>query len=143
MLLVTGLLLLSTAFIRKREKGINIPRSIIIGIGQALAIMPGISRSGATISFGMFAGVKPVVAAEYSFLLSVPAIAGAIVLKAGDLMGMQSLLAGQYLVGTIFSFLSGLFAVYILLDIIRRGRFEYFGIYCLIIGTIGLIYFIR
>jgi len=143
MLLVTGLLLLSTALVKKKEGKINIPRSIIIGIGQALAIMPGISRSGSTISFGMFAGVKPVEAAEYSFLLSIPAIAGAIVLKSRELMGLQAALAGHYLVGTIFSFLSGLFAVYLLLDIIRRGKFEYFGIYCLIIGTFGLIYFIR
>ncbi len=143
MLLVTGLILLSTALIKKKEGHLNVPRSIIIGIGQAFAILPGISRSGSTISVGMFAGVKPVMAAEYSFLLSVPAIAGAIVLKAKDLMNLQTALVGHYLVGTVVSFISGLFAVYLLLDIIRRGKFEYFGIYCLIIGTFGLIYFIR
>jgi undecaprenyl-diphosphatase len=143
MLLITGLLLLSTALVKKKEGMLDIPRSIIIGIGQALAIMPGISRSGSTISFGMFAGVKPVEAAEYSFLLSIPAIAGAIVLKSKELMGLQASLAGHYLIGALISFLSGLLAVYLLLDIIKRGKFEYFGIYCLIIGAIGLIYFIR
>lgn len=143
MLMVTGLLLLSTRFVKKKEGSLSIGRSIIIGIGQAMAIMPGISRSGSTISFGMFAGVKPMIAAEYSFLLSVPAIAGAIVLKSGELLHLQPDLAGQFLAGAAMAFLSGLFAVYILLDIIRRGKFEYFGIYCLIVGAIGLIYFIR
>ncbi len=143
MLIVTGLILLSTIAVRKKDGEMTILRSIIIGIGQAIAILPGISRSGSTISFGMISGIKPVVAAEYSFLLSIPAIAGAIVLKSRELAEIQASMAGQYLVGTIVSFLSGLFAVYLLLDIIKRGKFEYFGIYCLLVGAAALIYFIR
>ena len=106
-----------------------------------MAILPGISRSGSTISFGLFSGVNPVRAAEFSFLLAIPAIAGAIVLKYKELISIETMLVGQYLVGVLVSFVSGLFAVYILLDIIRRGKFQYFGIYCLIVGSFGIYYF--
>ncbi len=143
MLIVTGVMLLATGLFRRREGELTVFRSIFIGIGQACAILPGISRSGSTISFGLFAGIKPVVAAEYSFLLSIPAVAGAIVLKSRELLNLNTALAGEYILGTVISFLSGLFAVYILLDIIRRGKFKYFGIYCLAVGIFGIIYFGR
>jgi undecaprenyl-diphosphatase len=140
-MLITGVMLLSTALMKIGDQGINWGRSILIGIGQAVAIFPGISRSGATISVGLFAGVKPVVAAEYSFLLSIPAIVGAIVLKSKEIISLNTALMGPYLLGAAVSFIFGLIAVYMLLDIIRRGKFQYFGVYCLIVGLIGLIHF--
>ncbi|MCP4703558.1 MAG: undecaprenyl-diphosphate phosphatase, partial [candidate division Zixibacteria bacterium] len=130
MLLVTGLILLSTKYAKLKKLELNIPRSVIIGIGQALAIMPGISRSGTTISTGLFLGLKPYEVAEFSFLLSIPAILGAIVFKFKAVLSLNSEILGPYLVGTIFAFLTGLFAVYIMLDLIRKGKFVYFGIYC-------------
>lgn len=142
MLLVTGLILLSTRFAKLKSLPLNIPRSVIIGVGQALAIMPGISRSGTTISTGLFLGLKPYEAAEFSFLLSIPAILGAIVFKFKSVLSLNAEIIGPYLVGTIFAFLTGLIAVYILLDLIRKGKFIYFGIYCLVAGSIGLYYFI-
>jgi len=78
-LMVTGLILLLTALVPKGDNVVTLWRAIFIGIGQAIAILPGISRSGSTISAGLFAGVNPVAAAEFSFLLSIPTIAGAIV----------------------------------------------------------------
>ncbi len=140
-MLITGVMLLSTALMKIGDKEINWGRSILIGIGQAVAIFPGISRSGATISVGLFAGVKPVAAAEYSFLLSIPAIVGAIVLKSKEIFSINAALTGPYLLGAAVSFIFGLIAVYLLLDIIKRGKFQYFGVYCLIVGLIGLIHF--
>ncbi len=142
MLLITGLILLSTRFAKLKNMQLNIPRSLLIGIGQALAIMPGISRSGTTISTGLFLGIKPYEAAEFSFLLSIPAILGAIVFKFKSVLSLNTEILGPYIAGTVVAFLTGLFAVYILLDLIRKGKFVYFGIYCLIAGGIGLYYFI-
>ena len=142
MLLVTGVMLLLTGLAPKKEKKLTWLNTLIIGIGQAMAIFPGISRSGSTISFGLFSGVKATTAAEFSFLLSIPAIAGAIVFKAKEIAGLDTSLLGHYLVGTVMSFLSGLLAVYLLLSIIRKGKFQYFGIYCLLVGAFGLLYFL-
>ncbi|MEW5925294.1 MAG: undecaprenyl-diphosphate phosphatase [Candidatus Zixiibacteriota bacterium] len=141
-LIFTGIVLLFTSAFEKGIKKINIPRSIIIGFAQALAIMPGISRSGMTISAGLFSGVKPIEAAEYSFLLSIPVIIGAIIYQGSNIISSENGLIGQYIVGASVSFLVGLFAVYLLLDLIKKGKFKYFGIYCLIIGILGVIYFI-
>ena len=142
MLLITGLMLLTTTLVKKGNNEINITRSIIVGIGQAVAILPGISRSGATISAGLFCGVKPVAAAEFSFLLSIPAVAGAILLKAKEIFSMDTHLIGQYLSGTLISLILGLLSVYMLLGIIKRGKFVYFGIYCLLAGAIGVYHFL-
>jgi undecaprenyl-diphosphatase len=142
MLLVTGFLLLSTRFVPKGDKSPGWLSAVIMGIGQAMAIMPGISRSGSTISFGLFAGVKPAQAAEFSFLLAVPAIAGAVVLKSPELAGLDASLLGPYLVGALFAFLAGLFAVYAVLEVIKRGKFEYFAYYCFAAGALGLYLFL-
>jgi undecaprenyl-diphosphatase len=143
MLLVTGLMLLSTTLVKIGKKEIGAINSIIIGIGQAVAILPGISRSGATISAGLFSGVKPLVAAEFSFLLSIPAITGAIILKLKEIIaGGEGLWGGAYLSGALTSFLFGLASVYLLLGIIKKGKFKYFGYYCLIVGLVGVLYFL-
>jgi len=141
MLMITGLILIWTGFVRMGEENIGIWRALIIGIGQAIAIMPGISRSGSTISAGLFCKVKPVKAAEFSFLLSIPAIAGAIVFKIKEFSNVGQITLDHFLIGALFSFIFGLLAVYLLLDIVKRGKFKYFGIYCLVVGIFGLIYF--
>ena len=142
MLIITGLILLSTRFIKKSNKKINLSSAIIMGLGQALAIMPGISRSGTTISAGLLWGLEPSEAAEFSFLLAIPAIAGAVVLNFRDLLLIDNTLAGQYLVGALFSFLFSIIAVYSVLSIIRRGKFEYFAYYCFAAGGFGLYLFL-
>ncbi len=142
MLFVTGLILLSTYLVRAGQRDVSVVSSVVMGLGQALAIMPGISRSGSTIAVGMLTGVKPSEAAEFSFLLAVPAIAGAVAFKADELLQLNPQLAGQYLVGTIVSFLFALVAVYTVLAVIKRGKFQYFAYYCFAAGAVGLYLFL-
>ena len=138
MLIVTGLILFATKLVKKGDRQVTLLAAIIMGIGQALAILPGISRSGSTIATGMLFGVKPSDAAEFSFLLAIPAILGAVVLKIDDLLAIDTALIGQYVVGTIFSFIFGLAAVSMLLAVIKRGKLEYFAYYCVAVGAVGL-----
>ena len=142
MLLVTGLLLFISRFFKSGRKEIGLPSALIMGVGQALAIFPGISRSGSTIVAGMMTGVNPSKAAEFSFLLAIPAIGGAALLKAGELLSLQSSLWGPYLLGLILSFVTGLGAVYAVLAAVRRGRFEFFAYYCFAVGLLGLYLFL-
>ncbi|MFV1994473.1 MAG: undecaprenyl-diphosphate phosphatase [Verrucomicrobiales bacterium] len=141
MLCVTGLILFLPGWIQRRDGELGVPSALAMGIGQALAILPGISRSGSTIVAGMLAGVNPGRAAEFSFLLSVPAITGAVVLQSGEFTAIDPGLAGQYLAGMISPFVLGLAAVYAVLATIRKGKFQYFGYYCLAAGITGLFYF--
>jgi len=142
MLLVTGLILLATRFVRKGNSRVGLSPAIVMGIGQAMAIMPGISRSGSTIAAGMFAGVEPSKAAEFSFLLAIPAILGATVLEFESLLLLEGRLLGKYLFGAGLAFLVGLFAVYAVLAVVRRGKFEYFAYYCFAAGAVGLYLFV-
>ncbi len=142
MLLVTGLILLATRFVKKREGHVSWLTAVVIGVAQSMAIMPGISRSGSTIAAGMMAGVQPSRAAEFSFLLAVPAIAGAVVFKARDLLAVSTADTGPFIAGSLFAFAFGLIAVYAVLKVIRRGKFEYFAYYCFAAGALGLYLFI-
>jgi undecaprenyl-diphosphatase len=141
MLIITGLILLSTLLSKNKGFLVSPLRALIIGIAQAVAILPGISRSGSTISAAMLIGVDPPKAAEFSFLLSIPAIAGAFLLDAlsaegglfpaGDIAG--------YLTGAVVAFLLGLLSIHYLLKIIRKGNFYLFGVYCLVVGTVSCV----
>ena len=142
MLFVTGLILLSTRFYRRGGKRIGVLSAIFMGLGQAAAIMPGISRSGTTIAAGMASGVEPSRAAEFSFLLVIPAILGAIVLKGKELLEIDSSLIGQYLVGMGFSFLLALVAVHVVLTVVKRGKLDYFAYYCFAATGVGLYLFL-
>ena len=94
--------------------------------------MPGISRSGATISIALLLGVRPVMAAEFSFLLSIPAILGAVVLKVGDISTVSSLTTVSVGIGT--SFFIGLIALRLLLNLIAKAKFFVFSYYCLLVA---------
>ncbi len=142
MLLVTGGILLATRFFKKGKKPLGLAATVIMGIGQALAIMPGISRSGTTIASGMIFGVEPSEAAEFSFLLSIPAILGAVVLKAKELSHIDPALMGEYGAGLLSSFVLGLVAVYFVMSAIKRGKFDYFAYYCFAAGALGLYLFL-
>ena len=143
MLILTGLVLFLTQLARPRiDKGVGLGSAIVIGIAQAFAIIPGISRSGSTISAAIFLRVSPTKAARFSFLLSVPIIAGATSLKLVDIVRIGISLDGfvPILVGTAVAFVSGYFAIRFLLRIIEKGRFSVFSFYCLIVGTLGIIF---
>lgn len=138
-LIVNGCILLITRFIPKGTKRIGLTEAILIGIGQAFAPFPGISRSGTTITTGMLAGVEPSEAAEYSFLLLIPAICGALVLKVDDLIAADLSEFGPYLAAALVAAIVGFFAVAFLLRLIRKGKFEYFAYYCFAAGIAVLL----
>jgi len=140
-LIGTGVILLSTRFVSYGTNEVSLKTALIIGMAQACAILPGISRSGSTISAGLWSKVDPAKAAEFSFLLSIPAIGGATVLKFSDLVRESSALGGPYLLAGIFSLIFSLAAIHWLLAIIKKGRFELFGYYCFAAGALGLYLF--
>ena len=143
MLLVTGTILLLTRFIRPPQREITFMKAILIGCAQSMAIMPGISRSGSTISMALFLGISREEAARYSFLLAVPVILGATLLKLVELLRHVPSTAEieDLVVGTAISFLSGYVAIKLLLMFIRKGKLDYFAWYCFAIGFVGLLYF--
>lgn len=110
----------------------------LIGIAQGCAITPGISRSGTTISLALFLGIPAKTAAEYSFLLSIPAILGAVVLKIRDL-GDTTIPFHIVGTGMLASFIVGYIALRFLLVILNRGKFSIFSYYCVALGLTSLL----
>lgn len=148
LLLVTGAVLLLPRLLKKKKKKpggkgahIRLPSAMVMGIGQALAIFPGISRSGSTIVAGMLSGVDSSKAAEFSFLLAIPAIGGAGLVTFLKLEESSNALLGTYAIGGAVAFVSGLLAVYAVLASVRRGKFEHFAYYCFAVGITGFFYF--
>ncbi|MBK7233908.1 MAG: undecaprenyl-diphosphate phosphatase [Saprospiraceae bacterium] len=142
-LFINGLILLSSK-IRKPAEGAITPKvAIFMGLSQALAILPGISRSGSTISTAMLLGVDRNKAASFSFLMVVPLILGKIAkdLMEGDFM-VSTYSLGAISFGFIAAFLSGIAACYMMLQIVAKVRLHYFAWYCMIVG-IGMIIFIQ
>ncbi len=137
-LIVTAFILMSTRWATRPSRDLTWSPALMMGFAQALAILPGISRSGSTISAGLHAGLKPSVAAEFSFLMAIPVIGGATLLKAKELLGVPPELLGQYALGAIISFVTSMVAVYLVLAVLRRGRFEYFAYYCFVAGGVAL-----
>jgi undecaprenyl-diphosphatase len=142
MLLITGFVLFLTKFVKKAEGKIKFSDAFLIGIAQAIAMLPGISRSGLTISTGIFRKTQREKAAEFSFLLSLPAVFGATVLKLKDVLNQShpSFNLWFYLIGTVCAFLFGCVAIKFLLNVIKKGKFEFFGYYCFLIGFLSLIF---
>jgi len=114
--------------------------SFLLGIVQGLAVIPGISRSGSTIAAAIFLGVKREEAAEFSFLISIPAIFGATILQLRKIdISMISDL-NSYLIGMLVAFISGLIALAVLIPLVKKGRLTIFAIYCLIVGFITVVW---
>lgn len=136
LLLVTGGLLFGTRFFRQPGRGIEGMRrrdALLIGIAQGVATFPGISRSGATIATGIFAGVNRELAARFSFLASIPAIIGALLLdlfRALPLMAESQGLIFYYVSGTLMAAIIGYFSLGILFRLIRGFRLSSFAYYC-------------
>ncbi len=142
MLFVTGVIMSVTHYLRESNVRLNCPRALLIGCAQAMAIFPGLSRSGSTIFAGMALGLNRETVARFSFIMSIPAILGAVVLQSRDLL-QHPPAAGSITtiaVGMIASALCGYFAIVLLLDIVRRNRLQYFGYYCLLLASGGLLY---
>jgi len=142
MLLVSALFLLFTKYVREGERSVSVVRALVIGLAQLGSILPGISRSGATIATGMFLGMQPQKAARFSFILSVPAVSGAFLFKLLDAVGASipgsELLS--YAVGALVSFFVGLVAIHYLLKVIATHKFYLFGFWCLSAGFFTILY---
>ncbi|MDZ7723996.1 MAG: undecaprenyl-diphosphate phosphatase [candidate division KSB1 bacterium] len=141
MLLVTAFILALTYFVKRTDNQLKLNNTFIMGLAQALAILPGISRSGSTIGTGLLLKVEKSETARFSFLLAIPAILGATLLKTFDLAqaGISSQQMLELGIGLIAAYISGFLAIETLLAVVRRGKLYLFAPYCLIIGLLGLI----
>ena len=138
LLLVTGCLLYASQRMNSGRidvRNISLKEAIIMGCGQALAILPGLSRSGTTIAAGLFAGLDKEFAAKFSFILSIPAILGAAVFQLKDLSG-GSIEIGACIAGFVVAIISGYLAISVLLKIVREKSLDIFAYYCWAVGII-------
>ncbi len=141
MLIITSFFLASTYLIKHNEKKISYLHSFIIGVAQALAVLPGISRSGTTISTGLLLGNKKANVARFSFLMVLIPIIGANVkdISDGGMTAEGGVGAIPLLVGFIAAFIAGLIACKWMIGIVKKGKLIYFAIYCFIIGLIAIL----
>jgi len=113
----------------------------LIGLAQGIAVLPGISRSGATISTGILAGVEKEAAFRFSFLLSIPIVIGAVMYETMENPLEFGGSLKLYITGTVAAFLAGLLALRLLAGFVKKGQLHFFGIYCILMGLIT--FFIR
>ncbi|HIH32093.1 TPA: undecaprenyl-diphosphate phosphatase [Candidatus Woesearchaeota archaeon] len=135
-LLFTALILFLSKYPSKKNKELSIGKAFVIGLFQAIAILPGVSRSGSTISFGMMLGIKKEDAARFSFLIFIPAILGALILHINDINYDANIT--PMIIGTLFSAVIGYFSLKLLMNLIKKNKFSWFSAYCLVLGLIVL-----
>lgn len=141
MLLITGLLLLFADKAKNTTKNVSYYIALIIGISQAIAMLPGISRSGATISTSVLLGVDRTKAARFSFLMVIPLILGKVAKDIyGGQISFESANIGSYSVGFIAAFLAGLFACNWMISLVKNSKLYYFAVYCFVIGIAAITY---
>ena len=142
--IVTALILWTTrkSNSSKDYEGLSVKDGIVTGIAQGLGVLPGISRSGITISAGLFRKMNRDVAAEYSFLISIPAILGALLLDLKDATDLFSTVSLPVLaVSFAATMISGFLALTLLVRLVHSGKFYYFSFYLIPVGILGLIFF--
>lgn len=141
MLILTGGLLFLADKAKNTNKEVSFVSSIIIGIAQAIAILPGISRSGATISTSVLMGIDREKAARFSFLMVVPLIFGKI---AKDILSDDFTLAntetGSLAIGFVAAFITGLFACTWMIALVKKSKLVYFSLYCFAVGIAAIIW---
>lgn len=142
--LITALILLASTKLKPGSKDygtIGVKEALFLGLAQGLGVFPGISRSGITISAGMGAGLSRESAGELSFIISIPAIIGAAILKFRDLGDVSAGIGSSaLLIGMAASFISGLLALIFLMRLVRQGRLFFFAFYLILPGIAGLIF---
>ena len=144
MLILTGIILFCTKYIKQHENELTLKNSLLIGFAQAFAMIPGISRSGSTISMGLYLGLKREEIANFSFLMVIPVIAGATLLQVIELVetGIEGALLLNLIVAFFTAFISGYFALKYLIIILKKKGFHYFAYYCWLLGGVTLVYFL-
>jgi len=140
MLLITALLLLLADRAKSTDKEVSFTSALIIGVSQAIAIMPGISRSGATISTSVLLGIDRERSARFSFLMVVPLILGKIAkdLLSGEITSISANAVAPLAVGFVVAFVTGLFACTWMITLVKKSKLTWFAIYCFIVGAIAL-----
>lgn len=143
MLLITGAILFATRFRRSFTNHLGTGSALAIGVAQAFAILPGVSRSGATISLGLGLGIHREEVANFSFLMVIPVIAGAMLVEVIGLaeVGVDTAALGALAVGFFTAFVSGYFALKYLIILLKTRGIHPFAWYCWALGTFGLFYF--
>lgn len=142
-LIITGILIFGSDFFKNNAlpaTNMGVLRALIIGLAQGLAILPGISRSGSTLSASVFCNIKRKDAAHFSFLLSIPAILAANVKELKTILSLDTSLLPQYLAGFAVAFVSGYLVIAFLIRLIQGGKLKYFAIYLWIVGLASLSY---
>ena len=145
-LLVTATLLAFSYFAKPRQREEISPlHAFIIGIAQAVAVLPGLSRSGSTISTGLLLGNKKEKLAQFSFLMVIPPILGEALLDVKDMLevGVETTMAGlptvSLIVGFIAAFVSGCLACKWMINIVKKGKLIWFAVYCAIVGLLAIV----
>lgn len=142
MLIITGLLVFASDYMKNSSipaSNIGIVKSLLIGLAQGVAIMPGISRSGTTIAASLFCGMKRKDAAHFSFLLSIPAILAANVSEFEAIIHLESAQLLNYILGFVAAFASGYMVIAFLIRMIQRGSLKYFAFYCWFISLVSIL----
>ncbi|WP_370086585.1 undecaprenyl-diphosphate phosphatase [Ekhidna sp.] len=142
MLLITGALLLYAHYKKDGTGSVGFLSAMVIGVAQAVAVLPGISRSGSTIATALILGVEKSKAARFSFLMVLIPILGASFLEMLDFSenpSAHSINAASLLVGFLAAFISGFVACKWMIAIVKKGKLTYFAIYCFIVGAIAII----
>lgn len=142
-LIFTAALLYSTTRITLKDGEMTYKRAILIGIAQAVAVLPGVSRSGSTISVALLSGLSKERAAKFSFLMVLPVIFGVMFLESLDFMEEQPIRTidnMSLIIGFITAFIAGLFACTWMINIVKRAKLDYFAYYCVTVGIIAVIY---
>lgn len=143
MLIVTGVVLFATTKVKRKRHHISFLNAIILGVAQAIAILPGVSRSGATIGTALILGVERTRAARFSFLMVIPVIMGAM---AKDIMDMDMSVAMQetntipLIIGFVSAFVTGLLACTWMVELVKKSKLIYFAIYCFIVGAFAIVW---
>ena len=142
MLIVTAMLLIFSSIMRKANREINYLDAFVIGIAQAFAVLPGISRSGATISTGLALGNSPAGMARFSFLMVLIPVIGAnlVELLDGGFGAGGEISVVEIITGFVAAFISGYIACRWMIKLVQKGRLYWFGIYCLILGIIVIVF---
>ncbi len=141
---ITGIALILSAKIKpkKQSENLSIVSALIIGFAQGIGVVPGISRSGSTISAGLFSGLDRKTAGEFSFLLSIPAILAAFILEMQSADKLSTSVSPMALIaGMLTAFIVGYFSLKFLLNLIKKGKLAYFAYYLIPVGIIFFTYF--
>ncbi len=140
-LLCTAVLLAFTFYAKPKKREINFLNAFLIGVAQSVAVVPGISRSGATIATGLLAGVNKEKAAKFSFLMVLIPIIGANLktIYDGDLSQSVSISTFSLLVGFLAAFISGVLACRWMLNVVKKGKLIYFALYCALVGLLATV----